>query len=205
MKNADTVLLIGIGGAGINTVNRIQGCNRIMIDSECASIEKSNAALTVLMEVTNDVAAFSDSNWMNISAAIDESKVVVICAGVGGNIGSNLSVAVAELAKKQGKFVVAVLFKPFAFEGEIRNKNAIKSAQRIHKIADCTICIANDKIRKASPPARTLGDAFLCADRIVEKTVKTLEKFNTEIASKEKIVNMLSEMFSAEIIVEDIK
>lgn len=174
MKNVNFVSLIAIGGAGANTVSRISGCNRIVVESSNAQIQSAYMIPTILL----DVPSIQSCGYLpvvdveNIKAEIDDSDVVVLCAGLGGNTGSAIAPMIARLAKDQGKIVVAVLFKPFAFEGSIRSRNAENSFNLMRDWADSIIYVSNDKLIRLAPARAKMADAFSYADKIVSETIE---------------------------------
>lgn len=174
MKDNVKISLFGIGGAGANTVSRISGCNRIVVESSNAQIQSTDIIPTILL----DVPSIQSCGYLpvvdveNIKAEIDDSDVVVLCAGLGGNTGSTIAPMIARLAKDQGKIVVAVLFKPFAFEGSIRSRKAENSFNLMRDWADSIIYVSNDKLIRLAPARAKMADAFSYADKIVSETIE---------------------------------
>lgn len=168
------LILIGIGGAGANTVGRITDCNRIVVESRNAKIQSTDTIPTILLDVPSKQSCgyLPVVDVENIKAEIDDSDVVVLCAGLGGNTGSAIAPMIARLAKDQGKIVVAVLFKPFAFEGSIRSRNAENSFNLMRDWADSIIYVSNDKLIRLAPARAKMADAFSYADKIVSETIE---------------------------------
>ena len=191
------VSVIGVGGAGANTVQRIHIGNCIVVDVKNERAGETNADLAIWLDPTCAEVNFSSADWKSMGDSIANSDAVVICAG--GKTGTNIAPIVADLAKGWGKMVVAVLFEPFAFEGFTRKAMAEKGVARMKEIADCVICVSNDKLKSVAGARQKLGDAFAFADDVVAKSVEML----TKSASQEAIAALAREM-SAHAIVKQV-
>lgn len=173
----EKVILVGVGGAGVNTAKRISGYKRVAIDVQDGPVNWGDIEHVILIESWElaGVTALSDSSVENISAAIETSTAIVICAGLSGNTGSELAPVVAELAKQKGKMVVAVMFKPFLFEGGNRRVRADVKAAEIQQVADCTLCVSNDKLKYAGRGI-TFADTLSVADSVVVDVMEVIAK-----------------------------
>lgn len=181
MNDRNNLVLIGIGGAGTNTAKRISCCDRVIIESQNTPNQTADADRTIL--ITSDIQdngnRLFDSEISEINAAIKNYKIVVLCAGLGGNIGTNLTPIVAELAKKQDKMVITVVFKPYKFEGRVRCTNAEKAICDIQTFADCTVCIPNDNLLKMGQSGKTLAEALTIPDSIIEEIIDIVSRSTT--------------------------
>ena len=143
-----SVVLIGIGGAGTNTIERIK--DKIKVKSLAVdNLEKSNRAIE-----TNDI--------------------IFICVGLGGNTGSSVCIDVAKKAKEQDKMVVALLYEPFSFEGTKRMSMAKETIKKIEQEADFLMIVSNDMLLNLLPPSMTMVNRFCVADMIVVKVIENL-------------------------------
>ena len=195
----ECVSVIGVGGAGRNTVQRIHIGNCIVVDVKKERTGETNADLAIWLDPACAEADFSSADWKSMGDSIANSDAVVMCAGLGGNTGTNIAPVVADWVKRQGKTVVAVVFEPFVFEGFTRKAVAEKGVARMKEIADCVICISNDKLKSVAGARQKLGDAFAFADDVVAKSVEMLSKS----ASQEAIAALAREM-SANAIVKQV-
>ena len=173
-----------------------------MVESTTAKLDANTIKPTVLLDV-NEIKAnlcLSNNDTSKINSIIEKYGALLICAGLGGNTGSIVTPMIAKLAKDQRKFVIAVVFKPFSFEGGIRSKNAEKSIDEIKSSADVIICVANDKLRKLGSVG-SMANAFMHADKVVSEASEIVSKlsFNhsDRIAIKKEITERLSSHFSA--------
>ena len=141
-------VLIGIGGAGANTIERIK--DKIKIESlSVDNLEKSNRAIE-----TNDI--------------------IFLCAGLGGNTGSYVCIDVAKKAKEKDKMVVALLYEPFSFEGTKRMSMAKEAINKIEKEVDLSMIISNDMLLNLVPPSMPMVNRFRVVDMIVIKMIEKL-------------------------------
>lgn len=162
-KTRCRTLVIGVGGAGNNAVNKMiemgmGGVNFLPVAPDQLCIDK-----------------------------IDDYDVVIITCGMGGETGTEAAVAIAEMAKGMGILTMAVVTKPFEFEGMKRMEKAIAGIERISKCADTVIVISNDKIR-SFPGYENLDLAagISKSDEILCQTVKGI----TEIMSNTSEINL---------------
>ena len=197
MKDNAKILLLGIGGAGANTVGRITNCNRIIIESRNEKIQSTDIISTILLDVQSiqSCGYLPIADVEEIKAEIDDSDAVVICAGLGGNTGSIIAPMIARLAKDQGKIVVAILFKPFAFEGSRRSRTAENSLSSMRDCADSIIYVSNDKLIRSAPSRAKMADAFSFADIVVSETIEiissALQKGGVGTVSNMQIANAI--------------
>lgn len=171
------VVLIGVGGAGVNTAKRISGYKRVAIDVQEEAVNWGDIEHVIPIKSWElaGVTALSTASIASINASIEASAAVVICAGLSGNTGSELAPVVAELAKQQGKLLIAIVFKPFLFEGGSRRARADASAVEMQQIADCTICISNDKLKNVGRGI-TFADTLAVTDSVIVEVLEIISK-----------------------------
>lgn len=179
------ISVIGVGGAGSNAVNRmmednISGCEFVAINTDAQALMMSNADKKVLIGETG-LGAGSNPEIGRISAekSIDEIKEVVkdsdmvfITCGEGGGTGTGASPIIASIAKEVGCLTVAVVTKPFSFEGQKRMLQVEQGIKNLKDKVDTLIVIPNDKLLEISDENTTLLNAFSLADNVLKAGVR---------------------------------
>jgi cell division protein FtsZ len=184
---AATIKVIGVGGGGQNAVNR-------MIESGLAGVEfwamntdiqvlKTAAAENTLQlgtRLTNGLGAggdpekgraSADESRSEIQKILDGTDMVFITAGMGGGTGTGAAPVIAEIAKEMGVLTVAVVTKPFKFEGPRRARYADEGIDRLKSHVDTVIVIPNDRLLNVVERRATLMDAFKEADEVLRQGV----------------------------------
>ena len=186
-RNPAVIKVLGVGGGGCNAVNSmidsgIQSADFISVntDSQALLLSKANKHIQIGMELTKGLGAGSDPNVGE--AAAEESKDVIaqelkgtdllfIAAGMGGGTGTGAASVIARIARELGILTVAVVTKPFAFEGRVRNENALKGITNLKKYVDTLVIIPNDKLLQFLPPQTCMLDAFKVADDMLKQGI----------------------------------
>ena len=180
--------MLGIGGGGGNAVNRmiqtsIDGVSFWTINTDAQALAKSLApsTLNIGRELTRGLGAGGDpsvgteaakENVAELREICSGADMIFITAGMGGGTGSGAAPIVAEIAKEElGCLTVAVVTKPFAFEGKKRMKQAEAAIEELRKHVDTMIVVSNDKLLKIVPDNTPVTDAFLVADDILRQGV----------------------------------
>ena len=182
------ITVIGVGGAGTNAVSNmitsdLRGAGFVVANTDLQSLEKHQAESKVhlgrsLTEglgagANPDVgAAAAEESYEEISEAVRGSHMVFITAGMGGGTGTGASPVVARAAREQGILTVAVVTKPFAFEGARRMKLADDGIEELQNVADTVIVIPNQNLFRIATERTTLQDAFKMADEVLYKGVR---------------------------------
>jgi cell division protein FtsZ len=182
------IKVIGIGGGGNNAVNRmiaanITSANFVAINTDKQALLMSNAEERVQIgeKLTKGLGAGADPN-IGLKAA-EESKaaisevlkgadLVFITAGMGGGTGTGAAPVVAQMAKEMGILTVAVVTKPFAFEGRVRLQNAEQGMDNLKKHVDTLVVIPNDKLLKIVPKGTSMVEAFRHADDVLRQGIQ---------------------------------
>jgi len=185
-KNYYAVIrVIGVGGGGSNAVNRmmddnINGCEFIALNTDAQALMMSNADRKVLI---GDSGLGAGSNpeigRMAAEKSIDVIREVVkgadmvfITCGEGGGTGSGASPIVANIAKEEGCLTIAVVTKPFIFEGSKRMSQAEEGIKNLKGCIDTSIVIPNDRLLEISSEDTTLLNAFKLADNVLKAGVR---------------------------------
>ncbi len=195
------IKVIGCGGAGNNTINRIaevgiQGTETIAINTDAQDLLYTTADRKILIgkEVTRGRGAGSNprvgeeaarENEHDIKNAIQHADMVFITCGLGGGTGTGSAPIVAEIAKKMGALTVGIVTTPFTMEGNRRYENALVGLEKLEQNVDTLIVIPNDKLLDLAPDL-PLHTAFKVADEILTSSVKGI----AELVTKTGLVNL---------------
>jgi len=200
-KQIAKVKVIGVGGAGGNTITRmrevgIKGGEIIAINTDAQDLLYTNADYKILIgrELTQGLGAGSNPKVGEEAAHESEQEIkkklancdmIFVTCGLGGGTGTGAAPIVAELAKKQGSLVIGIVTLPFSMEGKKRIENAMYGLERLESIVDTLIVIPNDKLIELAPEL-PLHTAFKVADEILTNSVKGI----TELVTKAGLVNL---------------
>lgn len=200
-KQKAKIKVIGTGGGGNNTINRItevgvHGAETIAVNTDAQDLLYTTADKKILIgrEVTAGLGAGSNprlgeeaarENEQDLKKAIINSDMVFITCGLGGGTGTGSAPIIAELAKKMGSLTVAIVTLPFGMEGQVRYENAVIGLEKLEQIVDTLIVIPNDKLLELAPDL-PLHTAFKVADEILTNAVKGI----AELVTKAGLVNL---------------
>jgi cell division protein FtsZ len=195
------IKVVGVGGAGNNTVNRISeigviGSDTVAINTDAQDLLKVYADYKVLIgkELTGGLGAGSDPGIGKESAEESEQEVknilrdshmVFITCGLGGGTGTGAAPVIADVAKKLGILTVAIVTLPFSMEGQKRFENAMVGLEKLEGLVDTLIVIPNDKLIELAPDL-PLHTAFKVADEILTNAVKGI----AELITKPGLINL---------------
>ena len=196
------IKVIGVGGAGGNAINNmiasnLQGVKFIAANTDSQALEISRAPVKIQMgqklteglgaganpQIGRDAALESEDA---LREALSGSHMVFITAGFGGGTGTGAAPVIAEICKDMGALTVAVVTKPFAFEGKKRTKLADEGLETLKKVVDTAITIPNDRLRGLAPKNAKLMEMFLKADEILLHSVKGI----TDLIMMPGLVNL---------------
>ncbi len=196
------IKVIGVGGAGGNAINNmiasnLQGVKFIAANSDAQALEISEAPIRIQLgeSITEGLGAGANplvgrdaalENEEEIRQALGDSHMVFITAGFGGGTGSGAAPVIAEISKDLGALTVAVVTKPFSFEGKKRSKVAEEGIEALKKVVDTAITIPNDRLRGLASKKATLMDMFVKADEILLHSVKGI----TDLIMMPGVVNL---------------
>ena len=200
-KQRAKIKVVGCGGAGNNTINRISevgitGAETLAINTDAQDLLYTNANSKILIgrEVTQGLGAGSipqvgeeaaKESEHEIKAKLQGADMVFITCGLGGGTGTGAAPIVGDIAKKLGALTVAIVTIPFAMEGQRRYENAIIGLEKLENIVDTLIVIPNDKLLELAPDL-PLHTAFKVADEILTNAVKGI----AELVTKAGLVNL---------------
>ena len=186
--NSAKIKVIGIGGAGGNAVNtmisyNLKGVDFISANTDAQALGASSSPIKIQIgaEVTKGLGAGSNPDVGRRSAietkdmlrnSVEGADMVFITAGLGGGTGTGGAPIVAEIAKELGILTVAVVTKPFLFEGKKRNQQAEEGIADLRKIVDTLIVVPNQRLLGLGGKALSLLEAFKKADDILYHAVK---------------------------------
>lgn len=185
-KNYYAVIkVIGVGGGGSNAVNRmmednLNGCEFIAVNTDAQALMMSNADRKVLIGESGlgagsnpDIGKLSaDKSSDSIREVVHGADMIFITCGEGGGTGTGAAPVIAEIAKEEGCLTVAVVTKPFTFEGVKRAIQAEEGINSLRGKVDCLIIIPNDKLLEISDENTTLLNAFKLADNVLKAGVR---------------------------------
>ena len=187
-ESSAKIKVIGVGGAGGNAVNNmidsnLQGVKFIVANTDAQALNNSKAEKKIQLgtQLTEGLGAGADpeigkeaamENIEEIRDALDGSHMVFITAGFGGGTGTGAAPVIAEICKDLGVLTVAVVSKPFSFEGKKRDKQAKEGVDSLKGITDTVITIPNDRLRGIAPKGARMLDMFVKADEILHHSVK---------------------------------
>ncbi len=182
------IKVVGVGGAGGNAVNRmiassLQGVEFWVVNTDLQALNISLAEhrLQIGEKLTKGLGGGAQpavggqaakESKDDIEAALDGADMVFITAGMGGGTGTGAAPVIANIAKEQGALTVAVVTKPFRFEGPIRAKQAEEGLEHLRSQVDALIVIPNDKLLQVVERVTSLVDSFKIADDVLKQGVQ---------------------------------
>ena len=202
-KNYMAVIkVVGIGGGGMNAVNRmvasrIRGVEFVAINTDAQALLMSDAdvKLDFGREITRGLGAGADPEVGRASAeahreeledVLTGSDMVFITAGEGGGTGTGGAPVVAETARNLGALTVAVVTRPFGFEGRRRSSQAEQGIAELREAVDAMIVIPNDRLLHLVDKSTSMLDAFVVADEVLKNGVAGI----AELITKPGLINV---------------
>ncbi|MGB4301205.1 MAG: cell division protein FtsZ, partial [Acetomicrobium sp.] len=187
-KYKEIIKVVGVGGGGNNALNHIisnglKGVEFIAANTDIAHLNQNLADVKIILgeQLTRGLGAGSDPEigFKAAKESIDIIKevlqgadMVFLTAGMGGGTGTGASPVIAEVAKEVGALVVAVVTKPFIFEGRRRIDQALEGIKNLQGKVDALIVIPNDKLLEISDKKVPLLDSFKLADEVLRQAVQ---------------------------------
>src|SRR5574344_399094 len=182
------IKVVGIGGGGNNAVNRMINANitsaqfvAINTDKQALLMSKADLRLQIGEKLTRGLGAGADpeigqkaaeESKASISEMLKDSDLVFITAGMGGGTGTGAAPIVAQLAKEMGILTIAVVTKPFNFEGRRRMQVALKGIEELSQHVDSLITIPNEKLITVLGRNATMIQAFRAANDVLQGAVQ---------------------------------
>ena len=185
--NSAVIKVMGIGGGGCNAINSMISSNissaefiAVNTDYQALLLSKAERTIQIGQKLTKGLGAGSDpsvgeaaaeESKEEIIAMLEGTDLLFIASGMGGGTGTGAASVVARLARELGILTVAVVTKPFSFEGRVRNENANKGISNLKKCVDTLVVIPNDKLLQFLPPQTGMLDAFKVADDMLKQGI----------------------------------
>ena len=201
-KGPAKILVIGVGGAGNNAVNRmvdenINGVDLIAIntDKQVLATSKAPTKIQIGEKLTKGLGAGAkpevgagaiEENREEITELVKDADMVFVTCGMGGGTGTGAAPVVAEIAKNLGILTVGVVTKPFSFEGKPRMNNALAGIDRLKVNVDTLIVVPNDKLLQICDKRTTIPDALKKADEVLQQGVQGV----TDLIQSPGIINL---------------
>jgi cell division protein FtsZ len=180
--------VVGVGGSGSNTVSRMakfqmQGVELIALNTDAQALQVTKADKKILIgkQVTKGLGAgmepesgrlAAEETRKEIAEAINGTDLLFITCGLGGGTGSGAAPVVAEIAKGMGILTIAVVTKPFSFEGQERKKIAQAALEKLETEVDSLLVISNDNLLKMINEKTTVTEAFEWCDSVLHEAVQ---------------------------------
>lgn len=203
-KNATHVLIkvIGVGGGGCNAVKQmmdfeLEGVELIVANTDMQVLQNSPVPhkLQLGAQTTRGMGAGSkpeigrkaaEEDSSRIQETLDGADMVFIAAGMGGGTGTGAAPVIAKIAREMGILTVAIVTKPFFFEGSKRMRMAEEGLEVLKNEVDCLIVIPNDRVSDVMGEEATLLSSFSTVDDVLKKGVESI----ANIIQKEGLINM---------------
>ena len=186
----EQIRVIGVGGGGGNAVNRmiksnLAGVEFIAINTDRTALARSQA--THKFQIGDKVSRgngagakpeigerAAEESRTQIEEALKGTDMLFITAGMGGGTGTGAAPVVASIAKDLGILTVAIVTKPFGFEGKRRMEQALVGIENLKKSVDCIMVIPNDRLKEVTEEKITLLNAFDIADDVLRQGVQSI-------------------------------
>ena len=189
------IKVIGVGGGGSNAVNHmieegVNGVEFIVANTDVQALDKSKADIKIQIgpKLTGGLGAGSnpergtkaaEESAEDIASALAGADMVVITAGMGGGTGNGAAPVVARIAKEQGALTVAVVTRPFKWEGPKRGRFAAEGLQALSESVDSLIVITNERLKDRIDLRTPLSEAFKVVDEVVAQGVRGISELIT--------------------------
>jgi len=196
------IIVIGVGGGGCNAVNRmidadLKGVEFLAVNTDKQALNgcKSENKLQIGDKLTKGLGAggnpevgqrSAEENMEDISAKIENAEMVFVTAGMGGGTGTGAAPIIAKIAKDKGILTVAVVTKPFAFEGRKRKEHADLGIKFLKDYVDSIVVVPNDKLLQIADANTTLIEAFNMADEVLRQGVQGI----TDLIGDDGLINL---------------
>ena len=201
-ESAAKIIVIGIGGAGNNAVNRmidenIVGVEFIGVNTDKQALQfcKAPTVIQIGDKLTKGLGAgarpevgqkAAEESAEELSAAVKGADMVFVTCGMGGGTGTGAAPVIARLAKEQGILTVGVVTKPFRFEAKTRMNNALTGIEKLKDAVDTLIVIPNDRLLEIVDRRTTMPDALKKADEVLQQSVQGI----TDLINVPALINL---------------
>jgi len=187
MNGLPPIKVVGVGGGGCNAVNRmisseVSGVQFVGVNTDAQALARCEAGVRIRIgdKLTKGLGAGGDPDKGEMAAqesreelldTLKGAEMVFITAGMGGGTGTGASPIVAEVAREVGALTVAIVTKPFGFEGQRRRQQAEEGAAALRDCVDTLIVIPNDRLLDVCGPEVTVEEAFRVADDVLRQGI----------------------------------
>ncbi|MCD8122731.1 MAG: cell division protein FtsZ [Clostridiales bacterium] len=201
-ENSARIIVVGVGGAGNNAVNRmidenIAGVEFIGINTDKQALQfcKAPTAMQIGEKLTKGLGAgarpeigqkAAEESSEELAQAMKGADMVFVTCGMGGGTGTGAAPVIAKLAKDMGILTVGVVTKPFRFEAKARMNNALVGIENLKQSVDTLIVIPNDKLLEIVDRRTTMPDALKKADEVLQQAVQGI----TDLINVPGLINL---------------
>ena len=192
IESGVNIKVVGVGGGGNNAVDRmidteIRGVEFISVNTDGQALRKSRAQnqITIGQKITKGHGAGADpdvgkraaeENMEDIKNVLEGADMVFIAAGMGGGTGTGAAPVVAKIAHEMGILTVAIVTKPFLFEGSRRMRQAEAGIVELSNYVDSLVIIPNERLKQVSEQRISLANAFQVADDVLRLGVQSISE-----------------------------
>ncbi len=196
------IKVIGVGGAGGNAINRmvgsgVEGIEFVAVNTDAQALMNSRATTVVRIgdKLTKGLGAggrpeigerAAEESAEALAEVMQGSDMIFIAAGMGGGTGTGASPTIARLAKDAGALTVAVVTKPFGFEGGRRRRSAEEGIELLRETVDALITIPNERLLHMVDPKTTVNEAFQIADDVLRQGIAGI----SDLITKPGVINL---------------
>ncbi len=194
-RNRALIKVIGVGGGGGNALNTmvrsgLTGVDFIAANTDAQALQHNEADVKLQLgdSVSRGLGCGADPERGRECALEDrdrlrdmlvDSDMVFVTAGMGGGTGTGAAPVVAEVAREIGALTVAVVTKPFLFEGRVRTRQAERGIEELHRVVDTLITIPNNRLLAVAGKDTAMKDAFALADNVLLNAVRGISDLIT--------------------------
>ena len=201
-ESAAKIIVVGVGGAGNNAVNRmvdgnIEGVEFIGINTDRQALQmcKAPTAIQIGEKLTKGLGAgaqpeigmkAAEESEEELASALKGADMVFVTCGMGGGTGTGAAPVIARIAKDMGILTVGVVTKPFRFEAKVRMQNAMEGIEHLKDNVDTLIVIPNDKLLEIVDRRTTMPEALKKADEVLQQAVQGI----TDLINVPGLINL---------------
>ena len=196
------IIVVGVGGAGNNAVNRMVDTDVIGVefvgintDRQALQLCKAPTAIQIGEKLTKGLGAgakpeigqkAAEESEEELASAMKGADMVFVTCGMGGGTGTGAAPVIARIAKDMGILTVGVVTKPFRFEGKVRMNNALTGIENLKENVDTLIVIPNDKLLEIVDRRTTMPEALKKADEVLQQAVQGI----TDLINVPSLINL---------------
>ena len=196
-RRSAKIKVIGVGGGGSNAVNRmvaagLEGVEFLVANTDAQALDQNRASARIQIgqRLTKGLGAGADPN-IGRQAALEDTETIIqalsgadmifVTAGLGGGTGTGAAPVIASLASELGALTVAVVTRPFKFEGKRRAVHAEAGLEALRECVDTVITIPNERLLTIIDRKTSLTDAFGMADDVLRQAIQGISDLILEI------------------------